>query len=79
MAIQSYMFQILEFKGDWEDVEKDINRLGNDGWDIAAVLPEDEIIIFKRPTDGIARYTGSGIRRKRPERKEPEIQPEKAS
>lgn len=74
MAIQSLEYHVLDIKIDDETLEKKLNELGRDGWDISAVFEPDEddygTLIFKRACDGIEPYSGSDRpRRQRPARK----------
>ena len=57
-------------KDEFDKLERELNELGRAGWDIAATFPQDGMIIFKKPTDAIEPYTGSHIRRTRPERRD---------
>lgn len=68
-AYNSWEYYVFDMDPDDDDLEKELNKVGKDGWDICGIFPEDGIILFKRPSDGILPYTGSGTRRKRPDRK----------
>lgn len=70
MIIPCWEYLVLDVDPEEDGFEKELNRHGSDGWEVSGVFPEDGIIVFKRPSDGIKSYTGSGIRRKRPERRD---------
>jgi hypothetical protein len=72
--IQSWQYRVFDAEPDDDNFENELNRLGNSGWEICGIFPQDDIILFKRPTDGIRPYTGAETRRKRPERREREVQ-----
>jgi len=56
-------------KKEIDKLDKELNELGRAGWHISVAFPQDGIIIFEKPTDAIEPYTGSHIRRTRPERR----------
>lgn len=68
-AYHSWEYYVFDMDPDDDDLEKELNKIGKDGWNMCGIFPTDCIIIFKRASDGILPYTGSGTRRKRPDRK----------
>lgn len=68
MARQSYEYIVVDIDPDADDLEEQMNEYGMQQWELCGILSNDALI-FKRASDGIKKFTGSGTRRKRPERK----------
>src|SRR5260370_36959179 len=67
--VPCWSYKVYDIDPDDDDLENELNKLGIEGWNLCGII-EDDILIFKKPSDGITIERTDNVRRKRPERKQ---------